>query len=84
MRVVFVAGILEVAELWSSGFAELGPAQPQLVDYYYYYYTCILLYLHTYIPSFLHYHINAFLHSCRVFVVFHHHRRFGVVREFRN
>ena len=26
-----MAGILEVAEVWSSGLAELGPAQPQLV-----------------------------------------------------
>ena len=23
---------MEVAEVWSSGFAELGPAQPQLVQ----------------------------------------------------
>ena len=31
MSAVLVAGILEVAEVWSSGLAELGPAQPQHV-----------------------------------------------------
>ena len=30
-----MAGILEVAEVWSSGLAELGPAQPQLVTLFF-------------------------------------------------
>ena len=37
-----MAGILEVAEVWSSGLAELGPAQPQLVPLFFFKYKQLL------------------------------------------